>query len=133
VSESVGLWIQVLGPMEVSADGCVAPLRGVRQRRLLAALVATPNRVVSSDRLVDMVWGDAPPEGASTVVDRCRDGAPGGAVRPDLHAGQDGEISEGSHRDDADVVRVDVVLLTDHGAVPLTGSRLCPFAPKHAR
>jgi DNA-binding SARP family transcriptional activator len=52
----------------MSADGCVASLRGVRQRRLMAALVATPNRAVSVDRLADVVWGDAPPEGVAAAL-----------------------------------------------------------------
>jgi DNA-binding SARP family transcriptional activator len=68
VSESVGLQIQVLGPLQVSVDGRVAPLRGVRQRRLMAALVAVPNRVVASDRLADVVWGDAPPEAVGAAL-----------------------------------------------------------------
>jgi DNA-binding SARP family transcriptional activator/WD40 repeat protein len=68
VSEPVGLWIRVLGPLQVGVDGRVVPLRGVRQRRLMAALVAMPNRVVSSDRLVDMVWGDTPPDGAGAAL-----------------------------------------------------------------
>ena len=64
VTEPVTLWIRVLGPLQVCVDGRVVPLRGVKQRRLMAALVAMPNRVVSSDRLVDTVWGDGPPDGA---------------------------------------------------------------------
>jgi DNA-binding SARP family transcriptional activator len=68
VSDSVGLQIQVLGPLQVSFDGRVVPLRGVRQRRLMAALVAMPNRVVSADRLADLVWGDAPPEGIAAAL-----------------------------------------------------------------
>ena len=58
----------VLGPLQVCVDGRVVPLRGVKQRRLMAALIAMPNRVVSSDRLVDMVWADAPPEGAAAAL-----------------------------------------------------------------
>jgi DNA-binding SARP family transcriptional activator len=68
VSESVGLSIQVLGPLQVSTDGHVVPLRGVRQRRLLAGLVARPNQVVSSDRLAEVVWRDAPPEAAAAAL-----------------------------------------------------------------
>ena len=55
VGEPAGLWIRVLGPLQVCVDGRVVPLRGAKQRRLMAALVAMPNRVVSSDRLVDML------------------------------------------------------------------------------
>ena len=68
MSDPVGLWIQVLGPLQVCVDGRVVPLRGHKQRRLLAALIAMPNRIVSSDRLVDIVWGDTPPEGAAAAL-----------------------------------------------------------------
>jgi DNA-binding SARP family transcriptional activator len=51
----------VLGPLEVrSAAGAVVVPRGSRQRLLLAALVHAP-RVVSSQRLIDVLWGDRPP------------------------------------------------------------------------
>ena len=50
--------IGVLGP--VVAGGRAVP--GVRARRLLVALVLADGRPVSADRLVDDVWGDAPPK-----------------------------------------------------------------------
>ena len=54
----------VLGPFEARADaptdGPVA-LGGRKQRALLALLVAARGRVVSTDRLVDELWGEAPP------------------------------------------------------------------------
>ena len=68
MSESVGLWFQVLGPLQVCADGRVVPLGGVKQRRLMAALLAMANQVVSSDRLADAVWAGAPPQGAAAAL-----------------------------------------------------------------
>ncbi|CAM3556629.1 OmpR/PhoB-type domain-containing protein [Tsukamurella ocularis] len=50
--------IGVLGP--VVAGG--RPVPGVRARRLVVALVLADGRPVSADRLVDEVWGDAPPK-----------------------------------------------------------------------
>lgn len=50
--------IGVLGP--VLAAG--RPVPGVRARRLLVALVLADGRPVGADRLVDEVWGDAPPK-----------------------------------------------------------------------
>ncbi|MBS4104263.1 BTAD domain-containing putative transcriptional regulator [Tsukamurella paurometabola] len=50
--------IGVLGP--VVAGG--RPVPGVRARRLLVTLVLADGRPVSADRLVDDVWGDAPPK-----------------------------------------------------------------------
>ncbi|MFD7550516.1 BTAD domain-containing putative transcriptional regulator [Streptomyces sp. NPDC059816] len=52
----------VLGPLRVLTDGGT-PIRipGLKVRALLAALLAHEGRVVSVDRLIDDLWGDAPP------------------------------------------------------------------------
>jgi len=68
VTDSVGLWVRVLGQLEVYADGRVVPLRGVKQRRLMAALLAAANQVVSADRLADLIWAGAPPDGAAVAL-----------------------------------------------------------------
>ncbi|WP_127504044.1 BTAD domain-containing putative transcriptional regulator [Actinoplanes solisilvae] len=54
--------IAVLGPVELRGRGGeVVPVGGARLRTLLILLALRPNRVVSTDRLVDGVWGDDPP------------------------------------------------------------------------
>jgi DNA-binding SARP family transcriptional activator len=52
---------RILGPLEV-VDG-ERPLRvaGTKQRAVLALLLLHANEVVSSDRLIDEVWGEEPP------------------------------------------------------------------------
>jgi predicted ATPase/DNA-binding SARP family transcriptional activator len=53
---------RVLGPVEVATDdGRTASLGGARQRSLLAMLILASPHVVSTDRLVDGIWGDEPP------------------------------------------------------------------------
>ena len=61
---------RVLGPFEVVVDGNPAPLGGARQRLVLAGLVANANAVVSSDRLIDIVWGDEPPGTALSTLQK---------------------------------------------------------------
>jgi DNA-binding SARP family transcriptional activator/class 3 adenylate cyclase/WD40 repeat protein len=61
---------RVLGSFEVLRDGRAAALGGARQRLVLAGLVAHANAVVSTDRLVDIVWGDAPPGTALTTLQK---------------------------------------------------------------
>ena len=61
---------RVLGPFEVAVDGRPAPLGGARQRLVLAGLVANANAVVSSDRLIDIVWGDEPPPTALSTLQK---------------------------------------------------------------
>ena len=49
----------ILGPLEIVDDeGRASPVRGEKVRRLLALLLISPNRVVSTDRLVDQIWDD---------------------------------------------------------------------------
>ena len=53
---------RVLGPLEVLGDdGEALPLGGKRPRALLAVLLLHPNEAVSSERLIDAVWGEDPP------------------------------------------------------------------------
>jgi DNA-binding SARP family transcriptional activator/WD40 repeat protein len=61
---------QVLGPFEAVVDGHAVPLGGARQRLVLAALAARANSVVSSDRLIDILWGDAPPVSALSTLQK---------------------------------------------------------------
>src|SRR5215469_16410629 len=51
------LEFSILGPLEVRSRGDVVPLRGSRQKALLAMLLLHANNVVSADRLLDEVWG----------------------------------------------------------------------------
>jgi class 3 adenylate cyclase/WD40 repeat protein len=60
----------VLGPFGVVADDRPLPLGGARQRLVLAGLVADANTVVSSDRLIDIVWGDNPPGTALSTLQK---------------------------------------------------------------
>ena len=48
----------VLGTLEVVRDGERVRLGSGQQRRLLGVLLVHANEVVSSDRLVDILWGD---------------------------------------------------------------------------
>src|SRR5262245_41997428 len=52
---------RVLGPLEVEVGGQLLPLRGRRQRALLALLLLSANEVVPDDRLLEDLWGESPP------------------------------------------------------------------------
>src|SRR5262245_58556528 len=56
---------KVLGPLEVVADGHPLELNRKKQRSLLALLLLDAGEVVSSDRLIEELWGDKPPKVAS--------------------------------------------------------------------
>jgi DNA-binding SARP family transcriptional activator/ABC-type branched-subunit amino acid transport system substrate-binding protein len=59
---------RVLGPLEVVSDGKTLPLGGPRQRLVLAYLLLEANRVVPTDRLIDRLWGDEPPDAARSAL-----------------------------------------------------------------
>jgi DNA-binding SARP family transcriptional activator/pimeloyl-ACP methyl ester carboxylesterase len=60
--------IRVLGEVSLTTgDGTVVPLPGARQPALLAALIARSGRVVSVDRLVDLLWTDPPARPAAAL------------------------------------------------------------------
>jgi DNA-binding SARP family transcriptional activator len=54
--------IRILGPIEVEDDsGRAVELGPPKQRALLALLVIHPNSVLSTERIVDELWGDQTP------------------------------------------------------------------------
>jgi DNA-binding SARP family transcriptional activator/tetratricopeptide (TPR) repeat protein len=59
--------VRLLGSVEVEAGGNVLPLGGPRAARLLAALVLNAPGVVSTDRLVDILW-QSPPSSARQQI-----------------------------------------------------------------
>jgi DNA-binding SARP family transcriptional activator/tetratricopeptide (TPR) repeat protein len=60
--------VDVLGPVRLRVDGEERAIGGRRERLLLALLAATPGKHVSDDRLVDELWGEAPPTGVSSAL-----------------------------------------------------------------
>src|SRR5215212_548961 len=52
---------RLLGPLEVAGDEGSLALGGTKQRSLLAMLLLHANQVVSTDRLIDALWGASPP------------------------------------------------------------------------
>ena len=58
---SVGLQIELLGPVEARVGGRAVALGGQRPRALLAVLALMGGRVVTTERLIDELWGEDPP------------------------------------------------------------------------
>ena len=59
---------RILGPLEVRDGSRRLALGGERQRAVLAILLLHRNEVVSADRLIDELWGEAPPAGARQTL-----------------------------------------------------------------
>ncbi len=63
-----GVEFRALGPLELLVAGRIVGLGSAKLRLTLAALLLHANEVVSADRLVDILWGDEPPETAIGTV-----------------------------------------------------------------
>jgi predicted ATPase/DNA-binding SARP family transcriptional activator len=63
------VYIGVLGPLDVR-DGAARPIEvsGPRLRALVVRLAVDAGRTVPADRLIDDLWGDAPPAGAANAL-----------------------------------------------------------------
>ena len=59
---------RILGPLEVVDSGSALPLGGRNQRTLLALLLLHAGEVVSSDRMIDALWGEEAPRTAQTSI-----------------------------------------------------------------
>ena len=59
---------RILGSLEVLGDAGPVNLGGQRQRALLTALLLEAGRVVSTERLVDQLWGEGAPKTATTSL-----------------------------------------------------------------
>ena len=68
MTEVPQLEFRILGPLEVEGGSGPVALGGQKQRALLAALLLEAGRVVATDRLVDLVWGEEAPRTATTSL-----------------------------------------------------------------
>jgi DNA-binding SARP family transcriptional activator len=59
---------RILGPFEVAENGRSLPVGSGKQRALLVLLLLNAGEVVSTDRLIDALWGESPPASAANSV-----------------------------------------------------------------
>ena len=60
---------RILGSLEVSRDGIDLAFGGRKQRALLALLLTQPNKVISPERLAELLWSDDAPETARHAIE----------------------------------------------------------------
>ena len=63
-----GLSFYVLGRLEAHDDGVELDLGPRKQRAVLAVLLLSANHVVSTEQLIDDLWGDSPPSTARSAL-----------------------------------------------------------------
>lgn len=90
---------RILGPLEVRDGSRRLVLGGERQRAVLAILLLHRNEVVSADRLIDGLWGEAPPAGARRTlrayVSKLRRAMVANGATPAVDQGADREPGDG--------------------------------------
>ena len=59
---------RILGPLEVVEDGNPVALGTLKERLVLGVLLLHANEFVSRERLIDDLWGEAPPPTARKAV-----------------------------------------------------------------
>jgi DNA-binding SARP family transcriptional activator len=62
-----GLVLGVLGPLSATLDGTSLDLGSPKQRAVLAVLTLEAGRVVPTDRLIELLWGDDAPRAIATL------------------------------------------------------------------
>ena len=62
------LEFRLLGPLEVDREGEAVTPTGQKQRALLALLLLNDGHVVSTDAIIDALWGAEPPRTAATSL-----------------------------------------------------------------
>ncbi len=59
---------RILGPLEVQTPDGWAPIGAAKWRAVLARLLLSAGQIVSTDTLIDELWGNAPPARATNLV-----------------------------------------------------------------
>ncbi|MGH3012997.1 MAG: AfsR/SARP family transcriptional regulator, partial [Gaiellaceae bacterium] len=59
---------RILGGLEVREGGRPVPIGAGKQKALLAILLLHANEVLATERLIDELWGESPPESARKAV-----------------------------------------------------------------
>ena len=62
---------RILGPLEVLDEGQAVPIGGTKQRALLALLLLHRNETLTTDRLIDELWGGRPQPTAVKALQVC--------------------------------------------------------------
>jgi DNA-binding SARP family transcriptional activator/tetratricopeptide (TPR) repeat protein len=107
---SADIEFRLLGPVEAWIDGERRALGGRRQQKVLAALLLSDDRLVSSDTLVDALWDEDPPATARKQVHNAIS-----ALRRSLEPAQALIVTDGTcYRVDIPARLVDVRQFAEH-------------------
>ena len=77
VEERSPVSIDVLGPIQVRTNAGSIALPSAKERALIAHLAARVGHTVSTDDLIDTIWGETPPRTAGKALQNHSRGVPG--------------------------------------------------------
>ena len=60
--------VRLLGPLEVVEKGVARDVKGAGERAVLALLATSPRRAFTKPRLIDALWGEAPPSNPDNAL-----------------------------------------------------------------
>ena len=63
-----GAAVRLLGPVGAVRDGQLVEIGAAKQRMIMAMLALRPGQVVSTDTLIDALWGERPPATATKAL-----------------------------------------------------------------
>jgi LuxR family maltose regulon positive regulatory protein len=96
--------VRLFGELEALAGGVPVPVRGAKQRALLALLALQRGQPVSADRLIDLLWGDGQAANPANAL-QAQIGQLRRALGPDAILTSEAGYALAAGPDDVDVAR----------------------------
>jgi DNA-binding SARP family transcriptional activator len=125
----VGLMeVRLFGELEAVREGVAVPVRGAKQRALLALLALQHGKPVSADRLIDHLWGDGDVANPANAL-QAQIGQPRRSLGAAAIVTSEAGYALGIGPDDVDLVRFEQLVasgrrLAEEGEVALASAAL---------
>jgi DNA-binding SARP family transcriptional activator len=119
-----GVEYRILGPLEISDGGRRVALKGSRIRALLVLLLTSSNHVVSTDRLIDELWGEDPPRAAANALQYHVSQLRKALAAPDVVVTQEPGYLIRVEPDQLDLFRFERLLAEGQDAPPADAARM---------
>jgi DNA-binding SARP family transcriptional activator len=102
--------VRLFGQLEVVQGGVAVPVRGAKQRALLALLAVHRGKPISADRLIDHLWGDGAAANPANAL-QAQIGQLRRSLGPAAIVTSEGGYALGIGPDDVDVVRFEQLVV----------------------
>jgi DNA-binding SARP family transcriptional activator len=120
--------VRVLGPVEAWSGGTKITLARRQQRLMLGVLALEANRLVSRDQLVQLLWGEQPPQSAYAVIHSRMS-----EIRTAVAAGDDDTNGRLATRGSGYILHVEPESVDAHRFTAIVSAPRSPDSDEHAR